>query len=60
MSKEKMSKGKTSKKKKVEMKNVEREKRRNNRKSGFMLIIKYLFDFNKKKRKIHLLQVVNK
>ena len=49
-----------SKRKKVEMKNVEREKRRNNRKSGFMLIIKYLFDFNKKKRKIHLLQVVNK
>jgi hypothetical protein len=41
----KMSKGKMSK-----MKNVEREKRRNNKKSGLMLIVKYLFDFNKKKK----------
>ncbi len=38
-----------SKEKIPKMKNVEREKRRNNKKSGLMLIMKYLFDFNKKK-----------
>ena len=63
-----MSKGKTSKEKRrkkkvemknVEMKNVERKKCRINRKSCLMLIMKYLFDFNEKKRKIRLLQMTN-
>jgi hypothetical protein len=67
MSKEKMSKGKTlkekSRKQKVEMKNVEvknveRKKCRIKRKSCLMLIMKYLFDFNEK-RKIRLLQMTN-
>ncbi len=57
-----MSKGKTSKEKslkqKVEMKNDENEKCRINRKSCLMLIMKYLFDFNEK-RKIRLLQMTN-
>ncbi len=46
-----MSKGKMSKEKMSKIKNVEREKRRNNKKSGLMLIVKYLFDFNRKKKK---------
>jgi hypothetical protein len=60
MSKAKLSKGKISKEKMSKMKNAEREKRRNNKKSGLMLIVKYLFDFNKKKRKIRVLQVINR
>ena len=54
------SKGKTSKqksqKKKVEMKNVENEKCRINRKSCLILIMKYLFDFNEKKKKYAYLE----
>ena len=55
----KKSKGKMPKRRISKVKNVERKKCRINRKSCLMLIMKYLFDFNEKKRKIRLLQMTN-
>jgi hypothetical protein len=47
---ENTSKGKVSKSKMSKMKNAERRKCRINRKSCLMLIMKYLLDFNEKKK----------
>jgi hypothetical protein len=45
--------------KKKRRKKSRNEKCRINRKSSLMLVMKCLFDFNEKKRKIRLLQMTN-